>query len=45
MEISDEIWNLVNSWNSFEKYSIGTQLVRAADSISLNISEGYGRFY
>lgn len=30
---------------SFEKFSIGTQFVKAADSISANISEGYGRFF
>jgi four helix bundle protein len=42
---SDEIWNLVASWKSFEKTTIGKQLVRAADSISANIAEGYGRYY
>ena len=45
MEVSDEIWDLVSKWESFEKFSIGTQFVKAADSISANISEGYGRFF
>ncbi len=44
MDISDEIWNLIINWDKFEKYTIGTQFVKAADSISANISEGYGRY-
>ncbi len=42
---SDTIWNLVSGWNYFSKATIGKQLVRAADSISANIAEGYGRYY
>ena len=45
MNLSDEIWNLVVNWDSFEKYTIGTQFVKAADSISSNISEGFGRYF
>lgn len=45
MDVSDEIWNLVCGWKSFEKFSIGTQFVKAADSISANISEGFGRYF
>lgn len=44
MDISDEVWNLVMKWNQFEKFTIGTQFVKAADSVSANISEGFGRF-
>ena len=44
MEISNDIWNEVLEWGSFEKFTIGTQFVKAADSISANISEGFGRF-
>jgi four helix bundle protein len=29
----------------FREKTLGTQLVEAADSIALNISEGYGRFH
>lgn len=43
MEISDEIWDMVNRWEYFEKNGIGRQLTNAADSISANISEGFGR--
>jgi four helix bundle protein len=44
-ELSDEIWNLVIKWKYFEKDTVGKQMVEAADSISANIAEGYGRFY
>lgn len=42
---SDSIWNIVIKWNYFEKDTIGKQIVRAADSISANIAEGYGRYF
>jgi len=42
---SDVIWNLVDGWSNFKKDTIGKQIVRAADSVSANIAEGYGRFY
>jgi four helix bundle protein len=44
-DIGDEIWNIVDSWDYFQKDTLGKQLVRSADSISANIAEGYGRFY
>ena len=42
---SNEIWNIVLKWDYFSKDTIGKQLVRAADSISANIAEGYGRYF
>lgn len=42
---SDEIWEIVDEWKIFLKDTIGKQFVRSADSISANISEGYGRYY
>lgn len=42
---SDEIWTIVQQWRHFEKDTIGKQIVRAADSISANIAEGYGRYF
>ena len=39
------VWDIVVTWNFFEKQTIGMQWVRAADSIAANIAEGYGRFY
>ena len=45
MEIGDVVYDIVSGWNQFDKDTLGKQLVKAADSIALNISEGYGRFY
>ncbi|MBS1512144.1 MAG: four helix bundle protein [Bacteroidetes bacterium] len=42
---SDTIWYLVEGWNYFQKGTIGKQIVRSADSVSVNIAEGYGRFF
>ncbi len=45
MDVAEEIWNLVKDWDYFSKDTIGKQFVRAADSISANLSEGYGRYH
>ena len=45
MDVGDTIWVVVSKWNNFERDSIGKQLVRAADSIAANISEGFGRYH
>ena len=45
MEIGDMAYEVVSKWNSFDRDTLGKQLIRAADSIALNISEGYGRFF
>jgi len=45
MKVGDSSWSIVSKWNYFERDTIGKQLVRAADSIAANISEGYGRFH
>jgi len=41
--LADSIWDVVVSWDHFAKSTVGSQLVRAADSIGANISEGTGR--
>ena len=43
-QIGSRIWDLVITWKHFEKDTLGKQMVRAADSISANLSEAYGRF-
>lgn len=43
--LSDEIWNIVTKWEWFERDTVGKQLVRSVDSITANISEGYGRYF
>lgn len=40
---SKEVYEVVKDWDDFNKNTLGTQLVRAVDSICSNISEGYGR--
>ena len=42
---SDKIWFLVLDWEKFAQFGIGRQITNAADSISSNIAEGYGRFF
>ncbi|GAB3313489.1 hypothetical protein GCM10027299_00580 [Larkinella ripae] len=42
-DLSNLIWKLVIEWTPFAKDTIGKQFVRAIDSISANIAEGYGR--
>ena len=42
--LSNIVWDVVIRWNNFSKDTIGKQFVRAVDSISANIAEGYGRY-
>ncbi len=41
--IAEEIWAEVVRWTVYAKTVVGKQLVEAADSISANIAESYGR--
>ncbi len=45
MEMGELAWQIVNKWEYFVKKNLGDQFVRSADSIALNIAEGYGRFH
>jgi len=45
MDIGEDIWKIVLTWDYFLKDTIGKQLIRAADSISANLSEGFGRYH
>jgi len=45
LEIGEYVWKLVDKWESFPKRTVGGQFVEAADSISANIAEGYGRYF
>ena|SRR5579871_106271 len=42
-ELSDLVRKITEFWDGFNRRIIGTQLVRAADSVGANIAEGYGR--
>ena len=45
MELGDKIWDMVNKWEKFEKWSIGNQICRSGDSVAANIAEGFGRYH
>ena len=45
MGLGEEVWDIVDKWNYFQKDTIGKQLVRACDSIAANLSEGLGRYH
>ncbi|GAF97998.1 unnamed protein product [marine sediment metagenome] len=42
--LSNYVWNIVTNWDYFSKDTIGKQWVRALDSNSSNIAEGFGRY-
>jgi four helix bundle protein len=45
MDLGEKVWEIVINWDYFGKDTIGKQLVRAADSVASNLSEGFGRFF
>ena len=45
MKIGQLTYELAVNWIVLHKNTIGYQLIRSSDSISANISEGYGRYH
>lgn len=44
--LSNYVWDIVLSWeNNIARRTIREQFIRASDSISANIAEGFGRFF
>jgi len=43
-ELSDMIWNAFDNWTVKAQKTIGYQIIRASDSIAVNLAEGYGRY-
>ena len=43
-ELSNIVWDIVIRWSIFARDTVGKQYVKAVDSISANISEGFGRY-
>jgi four helix bundle protein len=41
--LADAVWDLVTTWDTLARETVGKQIVRAADSVGANIAEGYGR--
>lgn len=44
-QLRQEIWILVKSIPTEEKYRLSDQLIRSSRSLSTQIAEGYGRFH
>lgn len=44
MELGENVWNIVITWNFLSQDTIGKQLICSTDSIAANIAEGYGHF-
>jgi len=42
--LSNYTWQLVQNWSNFECDTVGKQFVRAVDSISANLAEGFGQY-
>src|SRR5829696_2986079 len=42
--VADELHGLVGSWPTFDRDSVGLQLIRSADSVAANIAEAGGRW-
>lgn len=43
--LSNKVWDIVIKWDFFARDTVGNQFVRAVDSISANIAEGFGRYH
>lgn len=45
LQLSELAWNIYLDLPNHLRYDLGSQLLRAVDSIGANIAEGYGRFH
>jgi four helix bundle protein len=43
-KLSNQVWDIVLKWDYFAKDTVGKQFVKSVDSISANITEGFGRY-
>lgn len=44
-DLSNKVWNIVIEWSYLAQKTIGAQFIDAADSISANVAEGFGRYH
>jgi len=44
-DLSNYVWDVVLKWEYFVRDTVGKQYVKAIDSISANIAEGFGRYH
>ena len=42
--LSNRVWEVVAQWNGLAQRTVGEQYIRAIDSVSANIAEGFGRY-
>jgi four helix bundle protein len=42
--LADDLRAAVGAWPQLDRWTVGVQLIRAADSIGANIAEAYGRW-
>ena len=42
--LSNYVWDVVLKWSNFSQRTVGEQFVKAVDSISANVAEGFGRY-
>jgi len=45
VEVADDLHGEAARWSSFDRWALGVQLVRSADSIGANIAEAAGRWH
>jgi four helix bundle protein len=43
--LANDVFELSAGWESFARWTLGVQLVRAADSVAANIAEATGRWH
>lgn len=43
-KLINHVWEIVLKWEYFARDTVGKQFVKAADSISANIAEGFGSY-
>jgi len=43
--LAQVVWGIVERWKPFARQTMGSQLIRAVDSVGANIAESHGRFY
>ncbi|OJV87506.1 MAG: hypothetical protein BGO34_10555 [Bacteroidia bacterium 44-10] len=44
MDLAESVYNVIAGFDYFHKDTLGKQWIRAIDSVSLNLSEGFGRY-
>ena len=42
--LADDLWEAIQRWRAFDRWTTGVQLVRAVDSVGANIAESRGRW-